>query len=33
VSQLYVKGEFMGGADVVEEMMKSGELQKELSSA
>ena len=29
--QLYVKGELLGGADIVEEMQQSGELQKALS--
>ncbi len=27
IPQLYVKGEFIGGADIVKEMMQSGELQ------
>src|SRR4030081_3607221 len=30
--QLYVKGELVGGADIVTEMYKSGELQKLLNS-
>jgi monothiol glutaredoxin len=30
--QLYVKGELIGGADIVTEMYKSGELQKVLST-
>lgn len=28
VPQLYIKGEFIGGADIVTEMYQSGELQK-----
>ena len=28
IPQLYVKGEFVGGADIVREMHQSGELQK-----
>ncbi|ADP69600.1 glutaredoxin-like protein [Rhodomicrobium vannielii ATCC 17100] len=28
IPQLYVKGEFIGGADIVSEMFQSGELQK-----
>jgi monothiol glutaredoxin len=28
IPQLYVKGEFIGGADIVKEMYQSGELQK-----
>ena len=28
VPQLYVKGEFVGGSDIVKEMYQSGELQK-----
>ena len=27
IPQLYVKGEFIGGADIAEQMMGSGELQ------
>ena len=30
IPQLYVKGEFMGGSDIVEEMFASGELRKAL---
>ena len=30
IPQLYVKGEFMGGSDIVEEMFASGELHKAL---
>ena len=33
VPQLYIKGEFVGGADIVREMYQQGELQKLLSSA
>jgi len=32
IPQLYVKGEFIGGADIIKEMMQSGEL-KELFKA
>ena len=28
--QLYINGEFMGGSDIVEELYKSGELQKKI---
>ena len=28
IPQLYVKGEFVGGADILREMYESGELQK-----
>jgi monothiol glutaredoxin len=31
--QLYVKGEFVGGADIVREMFKAGELQTHLAEA
>ncbi len=31
VPQLYVKGEFVGGADIVTEMFQSGDLQKVLT--
>lgn len=31
--QLYIKGEFVGGADIVREMYSQGELQKLLNSA
>lgn len=31
IPQLYVKGEFVGGADIMREMYSSGELQKLLS--
>jgi len=31
VPQLYIKGEFLGGCDIVKEMYESGELQKKLS--
>ncbi len=30
IPQLYVKGEFVGGCDIVREMFQSGELQKAL---
>ena len=32
IPQLYVKGEFVGGCDIVREMFQSGELQTELTS-
>jgi len=32
IPQLYVKGEFVGGADIVREMFQAGELQQHLSS-
>ncbi|HWK43661.1 MAG TPA: Grx4 family monothiol glutaredoxin [Stellaceae bacterium] len=32
IPQLYVKGEFIGGADIVREMYQSGELQELLHS-
>ena len=32
IPQLYVKGEFVGGADIVREMQESGELQKLLAA-
>ena len=31
IPQLYVKGEFIGGADIVTEMFQSGELQSHLA--
>ena len=31
VPQLYVKGEFVGGADIITEMFQAGELQSHLS--
>ena len=31
IPQLYVKGEFIGGADIVREMFQSGELKTHLS--
>jgi len=31
IPQLYVKGEFVGGSDIMGEMFQSGELQKLLS--
>ena len=33
IPQLYVKGEFVGGCDIVREMFQSGELADELSKA
>ena len=33
VPQLYIKGEFVGGADIVREMYAQGELQKLINSA
>lgn len=33
IPQLYVKGEFMGGCDIVREMFQSGELATHLSQA
>jgi monothiol glutaredoxin len=33
VPQLYIKGEFVGGADIVREMYSHGELQKLIDSA
>ena len=33
IPQLYIKGEFVGGADIVREMYEQGELQKLISSA
>jgi monothiol glutaredoxin len=32
IPQLYVKGEFIGGADIVREMFQAGELQSHLKS-
>ena len=31
IPQLYIKGEFIGGCDIVQELFESGELQKRLS--
>ena len=31
IPQLYVKGKFVGGCDIVKEMFEKGELQKELN--
>jgi monothiol glutaredoxin len=31
IPQLYVKGEFVGGCDIVREMFQSGELQSHLA--
>ena len=33
IPQLYVKGEFVGGADIVREMFQAGELQTHLGEA
>ena len=33
VPQLYIKGEFIGGADIMTEMHQSGELQKAVGAA
>ena len=33
VPQLYVKGEFVGGADIVREMFQAGELQAHMEAA
>jgi monothiol glutaredoxin len=33
IPQLYVKGEFVGGADIVREMFQAGELQDHLEKA
>lgn len=33
IPQLYIKGEFVGGADIMREMFKQGELQKLLQAA
>jgi len=33
IPQLYIKGEFIGGADILREMYESGELQKTLRAA
>jgi monothiol glutaredoxin len=33
IPQLYVKGEFIGGADIVTEMFQAGELQQQLNEA
>jgi monothiol glutaredoxin len=31
IPQLYIKGEFVGGCDIVREMLETGELQKMLA--
>jgi len=31
IPQLYIKGEFIGGCDIIREMLQSGELQKTLT--
>ena len=33
IPQLYIKGEFVGGSDIVREMYEQGELQKLINSA
>ncbi|MBS3847953.1 Grx4 family monothiol glutaredoxin [Devosia sp. J2-20] len=33
IPQLYVKGEFVGGADIIREMFQAGELQTHMESA
>jgi monothiol glutaredoxin len=33
IPQLYIKGEFVGGADIVTEMFQAGELQKHLAES
>jgi monothiol glutaredoxin len=33
IPQLYVKGEFVGGADIVREMFQAGELQAQMEAA
>jgi monothiol glutaredoxin len=33
IPQLYIKGEFVGGSDIMKEMYQSGELQKLVASA
>ena len=33
IPQLYVKGEFVGGADIVNEMFQAGELQQQFGEA
>lgn len=33
IPQLYIQGEFVGGADIVQEMFQSGELQKLIPDA
>ena len=33
IPQLYVKGEFVGGADIVTEMFQAGELQQQFGAA
>ena len=32
IPQLYIKGEFIGGSDIMKEMYESGELQKKLDA-
>lgn len=33
IPQLYIKGEFIGGSDIMKEMYESGELQKKLTGS
>ncbi|MCO6185884.1 Grx4 family monothiol glutaredoxin [Rhizobium sp. L1K21] len=33
IPQLYIKGEFVGGCDIIREMFQAGELQEHLKSA
>jgi len=33
IPQLYIKGEFVGGSDIIREMFEQGELQKLLQTA
>ena len=33
IPQLYIKGEFIGGCDIVKEMFEKGDLQKKLSQS
>ncbi|MCS6757894.1 MAG: monothiol glutaredoxin, Grx4 family, partial [Candidatus Devosia euplotis] len=33
IPQLYIKGEFVGGADIVREMFQAGELQAHMEAA
>lgn len=32
IPQLYIKGEFIGGSDIIKEMFENGELQKKLDN-
>ena len=33
IPQLYIKGEFIGGCDIIKEMFEKGDLQKKLSES